>query len=293
MFNRPLSSFVPSIYKDIVEMDSLIRSEEQLMGIARREMTTVFANTFVVTADETGIKMFEDMLGILSSPSESLEFRRQRVLNRLSMSPPFTFRFLKQRLDEIIGVGAWSAYIDFDTYTLYVESSAVDQHWYTEMEFTINRIKPCNIVFTNAPYSSTGLKISEGISYTTMKWWNKLGSWRLGSHPFATLEGGGDVKMPEIRSVQNALLGDAASFIADDIASVLINDEIEISSFEAKQSSDNFVSIQYRVLPSQTSLVTDIKLRNSSGAVLTHSSVYVPVTQDILCKHNITVKEGV
>lgn len=293
MFNRPLSSFVPSVYREVVEMDDIIAAEEIHMNTARTEMLTAFANTFVLTADESGVIMFESMLSIIANPAtEDLEFRRQRILNRMSMSPPFTFRFLKQKLNEIIGVGNWTAYIDFSNYTLYVESSATNQSWYHEIEFTINRIKPCNIVFINVPYTSRNILLSEEISYATLSWKYRLGSWKLGRDPFAILSEGGIVKMADVKSIQKSLLEDTAKFVSDDIASVLINDEIVITEFSFKQVSSNLVSIEYDVSPDMTSLVTDIKLRRADGEVLTQSSVYIPVTQSILSKHLITVKEG-
>lgn len=293
MFNRPLSSFVPSIYKDVVEMDEIINSEEKIMDIARTEMSNAFANTFVLSANESGILMFESMLGIIADVyAEDLEFRRQRVLNRLSMSPPFTFRFLKQKLDEIIGPGLWTAYIDFDNYTLYIESSATDQNWYSEIEFTVNRVKPCNMVFTNVPYTAAVINLSEEISYQVFSWRYKLGAWRLGEYPFATTSGGGIVKMADTKSVQQALLNDAANFVATEIASVLVNNSIVITEFTAKQVTDNVVSIEYAVTPNMTNLVTNIKLRRADNTVLTQVPVYVPVSQTIISKHTITVKEG-
>lgn len=294
MFNRPLVSFVPSIYEGVIEMDDIINAEEQEMDIARRELSAAFANTFVLTSDESGIVLFEKMLSITANvQTEDLAFRRDRVLNRLSMSPPFTFRFLKQKLDEIIGTGAWAAYIDFDAYTLYVESSAADQNWYSEVEFTINRIKPCNIVFVNVPRTTMGVNISEEISYEKRTWQYRLSSWKLGEHPFSILSGGGIIKMAETKSVQQALLNDTATFVAEDIASVLLNNSITVSEFRLKQVSDNMVSIEYVVDPSVTSLITDIKLVRADGTVLTQSAVYVPVTQAVISKHIITIKEGI
>lgn len=294
MFNRPLNSFVPSVYRDIVEMDSIINSEENIMDIVRHEMSSAFANTFVLTSDESGVIMFESMLGILANTqTEDLEFRRQRILNRLSMNPPFTFRFLKQKLDEIIGVDAWSAYVDFENYTLYVESSAVNQAWYHEVEFTVNRVKPCNIVFINVPLVARALNMSEEISYTTKKWWYRLGTWQLSENPFAG-EGaeGGMIKMPDIKSIQQALLNDAATFVASDVSYVVLNDTVEIREFRTKQSEGNLVTLEYVVTPGMTSLITSIKLMSANDAVLSQASVYVPVTNTVVSKHTITVKEG-
>lgn len=293
MFNRPLSSFVPSVYDNFVEMKEIINSEDKVMDIARQEMYSAFANTFVLTADLSGVIMFEKMLNIVADHSaESIEFRRQRIINRLSMSPPFTFRFLKQRLDEIVGVGAWDAYIDFDNYTLYVESSASDQSWYSEVEFTINRVKPCNMVFINVPLTAASIQLSEEISYSTLKWWYRLGSWKLGSHPFSTLDEGGVIKMPATKSIQSALLSDTASFVASHVASVLINNSVEIKQFKSKQVQDNAVYVEYTVTPDIATTISDIKLRRADGTVLAQAAVYVPVTQTVVSKHIITVKEG-
>lgn len=293
MFNRPLNSFLPSVYDGVVEMDDIMFAEEQELNIARQEMYSAFANTFVLTADESGIVMFEKMLRIAANPmTEDLEFRRQRIINRLSMSPPFTFRFLKNKLDEIVGVGAWTAYIDFSNYTLYVESSAVNQMWYSEVEFTINRIKPCNIVFINVPRTSENINISEEISYYQLLWKYRLGSWRLGQFPFATSDGGGVIKVASTKSIGQTMLEDAANFVADDIAAVLINNTTKITEFQTKQVAGNLVTVEYEVTTSMTNLISNIKLLRADDAVLTQANVYVPVTQTVISKHIITVKEG-
>lgn len=294
MFKRRLDSFLPTVYKDIVEMEDIMNSEESIMDIARKEMVAAFANTFVFTSDESGVIMFEKMLNIMADPqNEDLEFRRQRVLNRLSMFPPFTFNFLKQKLNEIIGAGLWTAYIDFNSYTLYIEASATNQNWYSEVEFTINRIKPCNLVFINVPRTAEAVMLSEQISYTHRNWRYRLGSWKLGQYPFATLDGGGIIKMAETRSIQKALLTDTAGFVAGDIAAVLLNDTVRISNFALKRATENVVSIEYTVEPEMTNLITNIKLLKADDTVLSQAFVYVPVTQTVVSKHIITVKEGV
>ena len=293
MFNRPLNSFLPTLYQGVVEIDDIMNAEEQEMSIARQELYSAFANTFVLTSDESGVIMFEKMLNIVANPrTEDLEFRRRRLLNRMSMHLPFTFRFLKQRLDEIIGVAGWKAYIDHDNYTLYVEAAATNESWYSEMAFTLNQLKPCNMVFINVPRIDMSINLNEGISYRTLNWKYRLGSWRLGEHPFAVIDGGGIVKVPELKSVQQAMLNGAASFVADDVAAVLINDTVKVSNFKLKQADDNVVSIEYEVVPSMTRLITDIKLLRADDTVLTQSAVYVPVTQTVVSKHTITVKES-
>lgn len=318
MFDRQLSSYVPSYYNKVQEMDALMQVEQSMLDEFQYEMLRAFQNTFVLTADLSGIQLFESMLSIVANPStEDLEFRRQRVLNRLTTSPPFTMRFLKQKLDAIIGEGKWQVTMDYDNYTLYVEASALNQNWYSELEFTINQIKPCNIVFINRPRTDMSMALSEEISYRTMKWnyvlgswflgrlpfvtiqgsevlewYYKLGSWELGKKPFALTEGGNIIKMATTPSIKDALLEDTAKFVVTDVAAVLINDEIKITDFTLKQASGRFVTLEYQVTSAMTDVVSNIKLLKDDDTVLTESNVYVPVKDTILSKHNIQVKEG-
>lgn len=318
MYNRDLKSFVPRVYNDVVEMDAIIDTEQERMTESQSEMNQAFANTFVLTANYEGIEMFEFMLGIVANPStESLQFRRERILNRITLAPPFTFRFLKKRLDDIIGKDAWKASVDFNNFVLYVESSAMNQNWYQELEFTINQIKPCNIIFTNVPLTALLIAINEEISYRTVTWnyrlgsWNlgkykfatisgskvlewyyKMGQWALGEKPFALTEGGVIIKMADKASITDKLLHDTASFVLSDVAAVLINDEVKITNFKVQTAIGSLVTLEYEVTPAQVSEVTNIKLLDDDDNVLSESNVWVPVPQTILGKHTIKVKEG-
>lgn len=318
MFDRQLNSYVPSYYRKVDEMDALMEVEQSIVDEYQVNMLRAFQNTFVLTADISGIELFETMFSIVANPStEDLEFRRQRILNRMTTSPPFTLRFLKQKLDSIIGKGKWKVTLDYSNYTLYVEASAVNQNWYTELEFTINQIKPCNIVFINRPRTDLSLSLTEEISYRTMKWnyilgswflgrlpfatiegaeviewYYKLGQWSLGKNPFALTEGGNILKMATTPSIKDALLQDTAGFVVTDIAAVLINDETKITNFTIKSASGRFVTLEYQVTSAMTSVVTNIKLLKSDDTVLTDSNVYAPVTDTILSRHSIEVKEG-
>lgn len=293
MYDRLLGSFVPHIYKDVTEMDAIIDAEQIQLSSAQIEASQAFANTFVLTANYEGIEMFEMMLGIIADPTtESTEFRRQRVLNRITLGPPFTFRFLKKRLDDIIGKGAWNAHLDFNNYTLYVESSASNQNWYQELEFTINQIKPCNIIFTNVPLTALLIAINEEISYRTIQWNYKLGSWALGEKPFSLTEEGAIIKMADKASITDKLLYDTAGFVLSDIKAVLINDSVKITSFRVSHAVGSVVTLEYEVTSAQVEEVTNIKLLDGDDNVLSNSNVWVPVPQTILGKHTIRIKEG-
>ena len=292
--SRKANSYVPDFYANFVEMEALVTVEDELGDKAESEIRTAYNNQFTVTSEVEGIESREKMLGITPNLAlEDLEFRRQRILNRLSTTPPFSFAFLKKKFDEIIGVNAWTAYVDYSTNTLYVESSASNQIWFNEILITVTNLKPANLVFINTPLISNGVDVSEKIDSSEVRRNYWMGTWTLGLRPFVDYFEEGVIKMSTIPSVKNALLGGMAEFTHDEVASVLINDTLSITIFDEKTVEGNVATVAYLVPKDSVPEITSVKLRNSLDEVLTSVNVYIPVIDTIRLKHSITIKEGV
>lgn len=286
---------VPHIYNGFIEMESLVNSEDRIWDTAELETVSLWNNQFILTADIKGIEYYEGMIDILANPSiETLEFRRLRLLRRRATKPPFTFRFLKYRLDEIIGVNKWTAYVDFNAYTLYIESVTSDQNWAHEVQVLLNDIKPANIVFVNTPLIKNSIALSEQILYNKLRANYVLGTlWTMGTHPFISMGADEVIKMATIPSLKAALFSDVATFTIGDIDNVLINDDVVITTFTKKTTVDGECQLEYEVPPTATATITNIKIRRADTTVLSEVVVFVPVTDTVLIKHSILVEEGV
>lgn len=283
----------PSVYDGVLEISVLAETDDVLLDQALAQLEQAQLNQFILTADEETIEVYEKMFSILANPStESLEFRRERILNRMSLQPPFTMRWLQNKLDEIIGVGKWNAYVDYANRTLYVESFIVNQLWFNELRITINRIKPCNLVFTNKPLLIEDVLASETV-FTSAKHYNYvLGHWQLGQKPFATVDPEEVIKLPSVKSINNNLLTDVAAFSASDVVAVRLNGSVKITEFTTKEGQGTMTLIEYEVKPEQAREITQIELLGTGDRVLTSSTVYIPVTEAVICKHTINFKEG-
>lgn len=147
MFDRTLQSYVPSYYDRVVEMDAIIAAEQPMMTAAQRETTLAFTRGFVLTADVVGIEVFEQMLGIVADPSiEDLEFRRERILNRMSMRLPFTYRYLVNKLNQFLGVGQYEIELDHNSYSLKIVAHTGIPNKVEELVQTLYKIVPVNII---------------------------------------------------------------------------------------------------------------------------------------------------
>ncbi len=281
-------------YRKILDYQELCRTEQACFDALAELINQVADNFFFQTMDESAIAQWEDVFHIVPDPvRETLEFRRVRVLNRISLKTPFTLGFLYQRLDELIGEGLWKVTVDYPNYALYIESSAENQLYASEVAFTIGKIKPAHIVYINTPVVETGLLLSEAAERMDRFTWNyRLGSWALGALPFATEGNKEMMKMPEVPSIRPLLLTGTAKFLAGDVASARINGTIPVAGL-AKDVSGSTLSVVYAVPPSAGEAVTRVELLDGAGETLTDSTVYIPLLSDTWIKHTIPVKEGV
>ena len=294
MFERTSTQeLFPSVYDRVLEISVLSETDDVLLDQALAKLERAQLNQFILTADEETISVYEKMFSILANPTtETLQFRRERILNRMSLQPPFTMRWLQNKLDEIIGVGKWNAYVDYANRTLYIESFVVNQQWFNELRITINRIKPCNLVFVNKPLIMADVVANETIVSAKQHYNYILGRWQLGQEPFITTDSEEVIKLPSVNSINPNLLADIASFSATDIVAVRLNGSVKLSDFTTKAGQGTATIVEYEVKPAQASEITQIELLGTGDRVLTASSVYIPVTEAVICKHAINFKEG-
>ena len=284
---------LPPWYREILDYQQICQTETAQFEALGQEITSVADNFFFQTMDEGAVSQWEQILGITPNPSvETIGFRRARLINRLSTRPPFTLQFLYQKLNELIGPNAWTVTVDYPNYTLYIESAAQNQSYATEVAFTINKIKPAHIVYVNKPFTVSGLLLSETINLSQRVYNYKLGGWGLGVYPFASETPQGVIKTATTPSIQTALLEGVANFVSGDVASAQINGSIPISEI-SKSVSGSTLTVTYTVPESATDAITSVALLDSSGVVLTQSTVYVPVTGSTVLTHTIPVAEGV
>ena len=155
---------LPPWYREVLDYQQMCQTETAQFESLAQEITGIAENFFFQTMGLDGIEMWEQIFHIVPNPqTEDVDFRRYRVLNRITTKPPFTLGFLYQKLDELIGPGLWEVTVDYPNYTLYIESSAQNQNYASEVAFTINRIKPAHIVYVNAPFIQSGILLSETI----------------------------------------------------------------------------------------------------------------------------------
>ena len=290
-----IKNYFPTLYNNILEIDTLVKIENDLFENLNTEFEKAIKNEYVITADKETIKKYEILLRINDGDNKELSFRRQRILNRLAMNMPFTLRALKQKLDELIGKGNYNIFVDPGKFTLYIESKILNQTWFNETYITINKMKPANIVFINKPFIDEKILANEELMLAQREYNYRLGStWRLGTLPFKSLHEKGAIKLKQNNSIQKYFLDELKGFALSKIGYVKLNNVKVINEFITKDIVNEKLTLEYAVLHSfGLDEITKVDVYTFDNKLLTSIDLYVPIIEDIELKHVINIEEGV
>lgn len=157
-----LKDLLPDWYTGVRELDVLMTAEDKNMKMIQMNIDKVKSNQWIQTADEQVISYHEWILNIIPNPTtESLVFRKQRIINRLQSTPPFTINYLTSHLNQFFGEGNYELRIDYTNYQIYLESAAENSNWFYESLIFIQKIKPANMEYYQVPTTTERISVIE------------------------------------------------------------------------------------------------------------------------------------
>jgi hypothetical protein len=184
---KPILSYLPEYYQDIRDFVELAETEDAELLLLATAVNQLLDDQFVLTSGAAAVKRREQMLEIQAEPSETLEFRKRRILNRYQTKPPFTIRYLQQQLDLLVGPGMTIVSVDAQNFLLTVTANIENASVFREVVYTVELIKPANLVYQQNTSLGSTIGLEESISKQGITWNYALGSWQLGQLPFSTL----------------------------------------------------------------------------------------------------------
>ena len=141
-----LSYWMP-ILRQLKEFKEIAKTEEVELRFILEAIDRTLANMFIETADEYGIKRFEDMMGIYPEEGITLDTRRFNVLNKWNNKVPYTEKELYNKLFSLCGSDKnFSITEHYDEYMIEITASIGVKGAFDEVLNSLREILPCNLV---------------------------------------------------------------------------------------------------------------------------------------------------
>lgn len=263
----PTSEYVPDVYKDVKEMDELVKAQDHNWDILISLVDKEYARFYIQTSDEIGVERFERVMQITADPSiETLEFRKERLLSRANSTLPYTTIWLRNYLNAVLGETNYELDVDYDDLIITLYGFLLDYSWSREVANTIRDIKPANIVFINIP------TIIENIEF--QKWWDE-NTWNSDIWNDENIWNEFNIipknelpnytKLPEGHQNTQTIL--------NELGNIRLNNETTINELGISVQSGT-IYVEFLV-PEDIKLLTYVEVLDKKGVTLLYTSCYI------------------
>ena len=134
------------VLRQLKEFKEIAKAETPELKYILEQIERTLNNMFIETADEYGIKRFEDIMGIYPEAGASLETRRFNVLVKWNDKVPYTEKELYNRLISICGDDNFSVNPDYKNYFLEIITHLGIEGAFDTISSILQDMIPCNLV---------------------------------------------------------------------------------------------------------------------------------------------------
>lgn len=153
-------SYLPSVLHDIREFQEVAKAVNPEIIALKKALNKVLNEQFVQGAEDT-LEWREQEFGITASSDETIEFRRERIIERKSRKPPITLRSLRERLNTYIGTTEAKIELVPGEYAFAITIPAVDGYKFRDIQGLVETLKPANMEYLQNPFSVEQIRIRE------------------------------------------------------------------------------------------------------------------------------------
>lgn len=185
-----LLSHLPAYYENIKDFRELSKTVTKSLNDIDKRLLQLRNDQYIISSSKEAIKRREKDFSILADEkTETLEFRKKRLLTRMKSNPPYVLEYLKNMLDSLLGEKKHSIVIDKLLFEMEVLVNVDSASFYLEVEKMLEQIVPLNVQLTTAVLLIQEYLILQGGAYTFEIPYKRTGKFRT-----APIEGTGKIQ---------------------------------------------------------------------------------------------------
>lgn len=118
--NTNLINYYPQFLKNIKEFNVINDIENREIDYLKKNIQLILKEIIVNTAEDYGLDRYEKIYGI-SKTTTDIEQRRQKILYKMNDRLPYSFNWLKRKLNGLVGEENYEIFIDYNKYVLNIK----------------------------------------------------------------------------------------------------------------------------------------------------------------------------
>ena len=139
-----LKKYLPEFVSNIKEFQELDKTCSAEIDKLRNKLQQLQDNQFIETANEEGLRKYEQLLNL--SSANDIELRRFNILNKYNSTIPFSMMWLRNTLNTTVGRGDFLMELDNSKYALTISVVKNKEHLIGVLKKDLRKKIPANMV---------------------------------------------------------------------------------------------------------------------------------------------------
>lgn len=140
-----LLDLLPEIYHPVQDFQAMSNISAEEVRDLYTGVDYILDNAFIKTCSESTIVKWESYLRITPNGTDTLDERKFRVLAKLNDLPPYTDRYLVNKLTELCGADKFRIFREYNDYRLLIELSLDSEANTDTVAEVVKSIIPANL----------------------------------------------------------------------------------------------------------------------------------------------------
>lgn len=169
-------NYYPEIVKKIKEFPAMVQAKCPEMGFLSEERVKILNNAWMLTMDETRVKQWERLLGIVPLPDSTLEDRRETIAARVYGGYKLNTESIRAIVNIFTQSGCRSYFRDSTIYVIIYPPSGDKTYKFENIENELWRRVPAHLnLNVSRSYSTWGDVNNHHASWDTL--YNEYNNW--------------------------------------------------------------------------------------------------------------------
>jgi uncharacterized protein YmfQ (DUF2313 family) len=143
--DRKLIDYLPPFIQKFFQIQHIMSAEQPEVDALWNECENVLNESFIMYANESGIKRWEGIVGITPKDTDTLDERRFRILTKMNQELPYTITKLQEVLTTICGAGNFSINLQPNVYHIEVRLALANKNNYNDVVDVLKKMIPANM----------------------------------------------------------------------------------------------------------------------------------------------------
>ena len=112
---------LPYYFRPVLEFQSIMAAHGWALDQLDSLVSRIWKNNYITTCDEQTVAFWEGILGLTYNAGDTLDFRKERILQQMSVNIPFSIGYLKARLNVLYGEDGYELSVNSKACTLTIK----------------------------------------------------------------------------------------------------------------------------------------------------------------------------